>query len=65
MAAISPLAGKPAPPSILVNVTRLIRACYDRPPDSSLPADRILQAAERTVHNALQGRPDEDDPKAA
>ena len=39
MAAISPLAGKPAPPSVLVNVTRLIHAYYDRHPDPSLPAD--------------------------
>jgi len=38
---ISPLAGKPAPPDILVNVARLVSAYYTRHPDSSVPAQRV------------------------
>ena len=41
MAAISPLAGKPAPPSILVDVPRLVAAYHDRHPDPSVPAERV------------------------
>jgi phosphoglucomutase len=35
---ISPLAGKPAPPAILVNVPRLITAYYTGVPDPAVPA---------------------------
>src|SRR5262249_3653155 len=42
MAEISPLAGKPAPPSILVNVARFIYAYYKRRPDPSVPAQRVV-----------------------
>jgi phosphoglucomutase len=38
---ISPLAGKPAPPEILVDVPRLITAYYTDVPDPSLPAQRV------------------------
>ena len=35
---ISPLAGKPAEPSMLVNVPRLVTAYYTEAPDPSVPA---------------------------
>jgi len=38
--AISPLAGKPADPSILINVPRLVTAYYTGRPDPSVPAVR-------------------------
>jgi phosphoglucomutase len=38
---ISPLAGKPAPSEILVNVPRLITAYYTGIPDASVPAQRV------------------------
>ena len=38
---ISPLAGKPAPPTMLVNVSSLITANYGNVPDTSVPAQRI------------------------
>ena len=38
---ISPLAGKPAPASILVNIPRLITAYFAEEPDPSVPAQRI------------------------
>ena len=38
---VSPLAGKPADPSMLVNVPRLITAYYTERPDPSLPAQRV------------------------
>jgi phosphoglucomutase len=40
--AISPLAGKPADPSILVNVPRLVTAYYTGRPDPSVPAQRVV-----------------------
>ena len=36
-----PLAGKPAPRSILVHVPRLVAAYYTQHPDPSLPAERV------------------------
>lgn len=39
---VSPLAGKPADPSILVDVPRLITAYYTRRPDPSVPAQRVV-----------------------
>ena len=39
---ISPLAGKPAPPDRLVNVSKLIAAYYDQRPDPSVPAQRVV-----------------------
>jgi len=38
---ISPLAGKPAPRSILVDVDKLVRAYYDEIPDPSIPGERV------------------------
>ena len=38
---ISPLAGKPAPPERLVNVSKLVAAYYDQWPDPSVPAQRV------------------------
>ena len=37
----SPLAGKPAPPGILVDVPRLITAYYSDVPDPAVPAQRV------------------------
>jgi phosphoglucomutase len=37
----SPLAGKPAPPEILVDVPRLITAYYAEVPDPAVPAQRV------------------------
>lgn len=39
---ISPLAGKPAPDSILVNVARLITAYYTEIPDPALAEERVV-----------------------
>ena len=38
---ISPLAGKPATPAMLVNVPRLITAYYSNMPDAAIPAQRV------------------------
>jgi phosphoglucomutase len=38
---VSPLAGKPADPSMLVDVPRLITAYYTERPDPSVPAQRV------------------------
>jgi phosphoglucomutase len=38
---ISPLAGKPADPSLLINVPRLVTAYYTGRPDPSVPAQRV------------------------
>jgi phosphoglucomutase len=38
---ISPLAGKPAPPEILVNVPKLVTAYYTGVPDPKVPAQRV------------------------
>jgi phosphoglucomutase len=38
---VSPLAGKPADPSMLVNVPRLITAYYTEVPDPSVPEQRV------------------------
>jgi alpha-D-glucose phosphate-specific phosphoglucomutase len=40
--AISPLAGKPADPSLLINVPRLVTAYYIGRPDPSVPAQRVV-----------------------
>jgi phosphoglucomutase len=39
---ISPLAGKPADPSLLINVPRLMTAYYTGQPDPSVPAQRVV-----------------------
>lgn len=38
---VSPLAGKPAEPSMLVNVPKLVTAYYTETPDASVPAQRV------------------------
>ena len=38
---LSPLAGKPAPPDVLIDVDRLIAAYYDRRPDPDNPRERV------------------------
>ena len=38
---ISPLAGKPAPPSMLANVPQLVSAYYADRPDGAVPAQRV------------------------
>jgi phosphoglucomutase len=38
---VNPLAGKPAPPEMLVNVARLITAYYSDTPDPSVPTQRV------------------------
>ncbi|MDD2921150.1 MAG: hypothetical protein PHQ36_02595, partial [Anaerolineales bacterium] len=39
---VSPLAGKPAEPALLVNVPKLVTAYYTEIPDPSIPAQRVL-----------------------
>src|SRR5580765_4178257 len=39
---VSPLAGKPADASILINVPRLVTAYYTGRPDPSVPAQRVM-----------------------
>ncbi|HTA29806.1 MAG TPA: hypothetical protein VK731_04945, partial [Candidatus Cybelea sp.] len=39
--AISPLAGKPAPPEMLVDLARLERAYYENQPDLAEPSQRV------------------------
>jgi phosphoglucomutase len=39
--AVHPLAGKPAPPELLVNVSRLVTAYYAERPDPAVPAQRV------------------------
>ncbi|MFS3133853.1 phosphoglucomutase (alpha-D-glucose-1,6-bisphosphate-dependent) [Gluconacetobacter sacchari] len=41
MVTISPLAGKPVPPSRLIDVAKLVAAYYDRKPDPAIPAQRV------------------------
>jgi phosphoglucomutase len=38
---ISPLAGKPAAPAMLVNVPRLVSAYYTEVPDPAIPAQQV------------------------
>jgi phosphoglucomutase len=38
---LSPNAGKPADPSILVNIPRLVTAYYSERPDPDVPAQRV------------------------
>jgi phosphoglucomutase len=38
---LSPLAGKPAPTSLLVNVPRLVTAYYAEQPDAAVPGERV------------------------
>lgn len=38
---VSPLAGKPPPPALLVNVAKLVTAYYADRPDASIPSQRV------------------------
>src|SRR6516164_1090766 len=38
---VSPLAGKPAEPSMLTNIPRLVTAYYAERPDPSIPGQRV------------------------
>ena len=38
---VSPLAGKPAPPALLVDVGKLVGAYYSQVPDPAIPAQRV------------------------
>ena len=38
---VSPYAGKPAEPAMLVNVPKLVTAYYTEVPDPSVPAQRV------------------------
>src|ERR1700692_2278344 len=57
---VNPLAGTPAPPSMLVNVARLVTAYYAEHPDGSVVAERVAfgtsghrgSAFERTFNEA-------------
>jgi phosphoglucomutase len=40
-AEVSPLAGKPVPPSMLVNVPRLVTAYFSGKPDPAIPSQRV------------------------
>ena len=40
-AEVSPLAGKPAPASMLVNVPRLVTAYFSGKPDPTIPSQRV------------------------
>ena len=47
--ALHPLAGKPAPRDVLINVPRLISAYYTYKPDPSEPANQVALARPATV----------------
>jgi phosphoglucomutase len=51
----SPLAGRPAPPEILVDVARLIDAYYDRQPDVDDPAQRVAFGTSGHRGSSLKG----------
>jgi phosphoglucomutase len=52
---ISPLAGKPPGPSMLVDVPRLITAYYARQPDPSVPAQRVAFGTSGHRGSAFEG----------
>jgi phosphoglucomutase len=60
MADVSPLAGKPAPQSILVDVAALVRAYYDRHPDPSIPSERVAFGTSGHRGSSLDGAFNED-----
>ena len=51
---VSPFAGKPAEPSMLVNVPKLITAYYTEIPDPSVPAQRVAFATSGHRGSAFQ-----------
>lgn len=52
--AVSPLAGKPAPKSLLVDVPRLLAAYADLRPDAGVPAQRVAFGTSGHRGNALE-----------
>ncbi|MEO5763866.1 MAG: hypothetical protein ABIR52_01015 [Casimicrobiaceae bacterium] len=50
---ISPLAGEPAPVSILVDVQKLLAAYADLKPDSGVPAQRVALGMPAVSHAIL------------
>jgi phosphoglucomutase len=46
---VSPFAGKPAEPSMLVNIPKLITAYYTETPDPFLPSQRVSLEHRGTV----------------
>ena len=52
---ISPLAGKPAPPELLVDVERLVRAYYDLVPDVDNPEQRVTFGTSGHRGSSLSG----------
>jgi phosphoglucomutase len=53
--AISPLAGKPAPQELLVDLTRLERDYYERMPDVANPAERVSFGTSGHRGSSLRG----------
>ena len=53
--AISPLAGKPAPKEMLVDLSRLKREYFDRRPDPDDPAQRVAFGTSRHRGSPLHG----------
>ncbi len=45
---LSPLAGKPAPASVLVDIPRLLTAYYTGRPDAAVAAQRVASALRGT-----------------
>src|SRR6185369_14558534 len=52
---IDPLAGRPAPPEILVNVPRLVTEYYARRPDPENPAERVVFGTSGHRGSSLRG----------
>ncbi len=52
---VSPLAGKPADPSVLVDLPRLITAYYEQMPDPSVPAQRVAFGTSGHRGSAFEG----------
>jgi phosphoglucomutase len=52
---ISPLAGKPAPASILTDIAALLAAYHDRRPDPSVPAQRVVFGTSGHRGSSLEG----------
>ena len=53
--ALHPLAGKPAPRSLLANIPRLIAAYYEAKPDASQPSQRVEFGTSGHRGSALTG----------
>lgn len=52
---IHPMAGQPAPPSLLVNIPRLVTAYYTERPDPSLPGQRVHFGTSGHRGSSLEG----------